>query len=373
MIQRQTSLSRNIVQFCRFLRQHGFTLSVEEEATALQSLSFIDYSSNHLFRQALKSVLCRSLKQVEAFDDLFTEYWKELEKALESGVQTQAKPVHKPGVQETSFKALKSWLNGNKNEETEEAALYSRHQSLSQTDFSKVPSSELDELMRVIKALARRLAAQQNRRYEHSLKIDQPDLRRTLRKNMRLGGELMEIAFKKPKRNREKLILLCDVSKSMELYSAFLLQFMFAFSQVYSHTETFVFSTSLHNISPLLKKQDFTSALQLMQSQHHNWYGGTRIGESLHQFVQEYSGKLLNKRTTVLILSDGWDSGDIDLLEQSISHIHARSKKVIWLNPLAGFSAYQPSVAGMKAAMPYIDIFAPAHNAESLRKLGKWL
>jgi uncharacterized protein with von Willebrand factor type A (vWA) domain len=123
----------------------------------------------------------------------------------------------------------------------------------------------------------------------------------------------------------------------------------------------------------MLKKQDFTSALQLMRSQHNSWYGGTRIGESLHQFVQVYAARLLTKRTTVLVLSDGWDSGDIDLLEQSMALIHSKSKKVIWLNPLAGFSAYQPSVAGMKAAMPYIDVFAPAHNAESLRKLGKWL
>lgn len=190
---------------------------------------------------------------------------------------------------------------------------------------------------------------------------------------MRHGGELAEIAFRKPKRNRTKLVVLCDVSKSMDLYAKFLLQFMYAFHQVYSRVETFAFSTSLQQITRLLKQNDFTTAINLLSNQSNSWSGGTRIGESLDSFLKEYSSQLLDKRTIVIILSDGWDTGNTLLLEQSMEAIHKQSKKVIWLNPLAGFATYRPDVAGMQAAMPYVDVFASAHNLDSIRKLGRWL
>ena len=373
MILRQTSLSGNIVQFCRFLRQKGFALSVEEEATALDALQFIDYSNRDIFAVALKSVCCKSRVQQNEFDDLFHQYWKEINTAIDSKIKTTTQPVLKPGTKDGSFKSLKSWLNGNRDEEIEQTAAYSIHENLSQKDFSAVPSDELDELMRSIKTLSKRLAAQLSRRYKKSGKINLPDLRQTLRKNMRYGGELLEIAFKKPRRNRTKLVVLCDVSKSMDLYSSFLLQFMFAFQQVYSRIETFAFSTSLQRITGLLKHTNFKEALGLLGKQNNSWSGGTRIGESLQQFVKEYATHLLDKHTIVIILSDGWDTGNIELLKQSIETIHVRSKKLIWLNPVAGYALYQPDAAGMQAAMPYIDVFAPVHNADSLRTLNKWL
>ena len=193
---------------------------------------------------------------------------------------------------------------------------------LLQKDFSSVPDDELDELMRNIKALSKRLAAHINRRNEKSDKINLPDLRRTLRKNMRRGGELLEIAFRKPKKNRTKLVVICDVSKSMDLYSAFLLQFMYAFQQVYKRIETFAFSTSLQHVTSLLKQNDFKEAMQLISSENRHWSGGTRIGESLHSFVNNYSKTFLDKRSIVIILSDGWDTGNISLLQQSMETIH---------------------------------------------------
>ncbi len=373
MMKRQTSLSGNIVQFCRFLRQKGFALGTEEEATALNALELIDYSSRDTFALMLKSVCCSNRAQQNQFDALFHEYWKELNTAVDSKIKTSQQPFLKPRTRDASFKSLKSWLTGNRTDEIEETASYSIHENLSQQDFSAVPPDELDELMRSIKALSKRLAAQVNRRYTKSGNHNLPDLRRTLRKNMRYGGELLEIAFKKPRRNRTKLVILCDVSKSMDLYSAFLLQFIFAFQQVYKRMETFAFSTSLQCITGLLKQQDFKEAMAILGQQHKNWSGGTRIGESLHHFVTAYAPRILDKHTIVIILSDGWDTGNIELLEQSMETIHARSKKLIWLNPLAGFDLYQPGAAGMQAAIPYIDVFAPVHNADSLRKLYQWL
>ena len=374
MISRQTSLSRNIVQFCRFLRQKGFLLSVYEEALALNALQLVDIGDRTIFALALKAVCCRSRAQQLEFDHLFNEYWNELSRGIDSKVKKAEQPSLKPATTEPSLKSLKTWLNGNRNDAAEEkTAFYSIHENLSQKDFSAVPADELDELMLTIKAISKQLATRVTRRHTKSARTDQPDLRSTLRKNMRHGGELLHIAFKKPKRNRTKLVMICDMSKSMELYSAFLLQFVFAFQQVYRSIETFAFSTSLQCITNTLKQQNFKEALHLLGKQNKGWGGGTRIGESLHQFVTEYGSRVLDKRTIVVILSDGWDTGNIDLLEQSMEVIRYRSKKVIWLNPMAGYSNFSPATAGMQAAMPYISVLAPVHNVDSLRKLGKWL
>lgn len=372
MITRQTSLSKNIVRFCIFLREKGFNAGVDEEAAALRALQYIDFSSNEIFLLALKSILCRSKSQLDEFDNLFYQYWKELENAVNAKRKDDAS-VKKPSQHEASFKSLKAWLHGNRNNDTEETATYSLQENLSQRDFSAVPEDKVDELMQIIKALSKQLAAKINRRYKPSHKISMPDLRQTLRKNMRWGGELLDIVHRKPKRNRVKLVILCDVSRSMELYSVFLIQFIYAFRQVYNRMETFVFSTSLTRITPLLKQKNFRGALHSLSSEKSGWAGGTRIGESLAAFVKDYAKKLVDSKTIVIILSDGWDTGNIDTLKKSMEYIHNKSKKLIWLNPSAGYSGYRPSVAGMKAAMPYIDVFAPVHNVESLRQLGKLL
>lgn len=222
-------------------------------------------------------------------------------------------------LQGASHKSLKAWLHGNRNDDTEDTATYSRQEHLSQRDFSAVPEDEVDELMQTIKALSKRLAARANRRYEPSHKIDLPDLRQTLRKNMRCGGELIDIIHRKPKRNRIKLVLLCDVSRSMDLYSVFLLQFMYAFQQVYRRMETFVFSTSLKRLTPLLKQKNFREALHLIGSEKSGWASGTRIGESLDTFVKDYAKNMIDSKTIVIILSDGWDTGNIDAIKKNIA------------------------------------------------------
>lgn len=372
MIGRLTSLSKNIVQFCIFLRSKEFSVGVEEESIMLEVLQFLDYTSYEAFFMSLKAVLCRSKTQWDAFDKLFREYWEQVSQAVDAKLKEEIKKKQ-PVSRQEQFSSLMAWLKGNQNKEAEETAAYSMNEALSRKDFSAVPESEVDELMRSIRNLSRRLAAKANRRYEFTRKIDLPDLRKTLRRNLRRGGELIDIIYRRPKRNRLKLLLLCDVSKSMELYSAFLLQFMYAFQQVYNRMETFVFSTSLKRITTLLKQKNFHDTLELLNTESEEWRAGTRIGESLNAFVEDYSRKLADSGTIVIILSDGWDLGNIDMLQKSMKIIHEKTKKVIWLNPLAGYADYRPDVAGMKAAMPYIDVFAPVYNAESLRKLTKWL
>jgi len=306
LVKRHTSLTANVVAFCRYLRTNGFSLGPREEADALRVLELLPVlNNNESFRLALQSVLARSLKQQKQFGELYKDYWKELERAVNSKKkEKEDKEVKKlgDGQQAPSLKALKNWLHGNKEEELTETAGYSASSVLGQKDFSSFGKEELEEVIRVIHIMARQLANQYNRRYQRSHRGNF-DLRRSLRLNMRRGGEIVDLAFRRPQRNRMKIVLLCDVSKSMELYSRF----------------------------------------------------------------------LLDKNTIVLIMSDGFDTGDIEVLEKQMKAIHKKASKVIWLNPMAGNPNYEPSVKGMEVAMPYIDVFAAAHNIDSLKSMAKFL
>lgn len=375
MISRQTSLAKNIILFCRYLRNHEYAVGPPEENLLLQALAEINIGSKQEYRLAMKATLCKTQKEVEQFDDHFRQFWKELDKAADSREkQVPEKKPEKPAAgMDKSFRALQSWLGGNRHRETEETATFSRQENLAQKDFSNIPGDELDVLQQYLKMISRQLSARANRRFEASGKSRRPDLRRTLRKNLRRGGELVDIIYRRPKRNRLKLVILCDASRSMELYAAFLLQFMYAFQQVFNRVETFVFSTKLTRITSQLKHQEFAEVKKSLGSENTGWSGGTRIGSSLADFVREYAHTMLNKKTIVIILSDGWDTGDPEEIAGALSTMHNRSKKIIWLNPLAGHAGYRPDTAGMKAALPYIDVLAAAHNAASLKKLGNWL
>jgi uncharacterized protein with von Willebrand factor type A (vWA) domain len=186
---------------------------------------------------------------------------------------------------------------------------------------------------------------------------------------MQFGGELLHRTYQKPKKDRVRLILICDVSKSMELYSRFFIQFMYAFQNIYKSIETFVFSMSLYRITDVLKERDFAKALEEAAMSVPAWSSGTQIGVSLQQFWQSYGERKIKPNDIVLIISDGWDTGDVEIIGESLENIHRKAGKVIWLNPLAGNPAYTPTTAGMAAALPYIDVFLPAHNAESLRNI----
>ena len=343
MILRQTSLSKNIVEFCRYLRQNKFSVSIDEEISALLTLAFIDYNSREEFSLILKSVLCKSYSELQIFNELFNGYWKEIEKAVDSKIRNKEGKT-KP---KDSFRSLKSWLANGDHKDKEEK----------------------EELARIIQALSKRLAATAAKRYEKSNRINLPDISKTLRLNMRTGGELIRIYSKKPKKTRTNVVMLCDVSKSMDLYTHFFLQFMYAFQQVYHRIETFTFGTSLHQISHAFRHHDFSSAFRNLNNHNDTWSGGTRIGECLSNFISDFGKGLLGKKTIIIILSDGWDTGEIALLQNAMQYLKKHSKTIIWLNPLAGFASYRPDTAGMNAAMPYIDIFSSAHNADSLKNL----
>ena len=243
----------------------------------------------------------------------------------------------------------------------------SDEQSTDQVDLSAYGQGYNREWTEVVKLMQRYVAKTPNRRMVKSVKPAKVDFRAILKKSMQQGGEISQFQFKKQKENRTNIVLLCDISKSMELYSKFLIQLMFALQNSALRIHCYVFSTTLHSVSKHLKSHSIHSALESVSTQLDEWAGGTRIGESLDEFLASYGRKALGKNTFTFIVSDGWDAGDIGLLEESMKKLKKKSKQLVWINPLAQSTQDPTQVLGMKTALPYIDELIPALDASSLK------
>jgi uncharacterized protein with von Willebrand factor type A (vWA) domain len=201
----------------------------------------------------------------------------------------------------------------------------------------------------------------------------QVDLRRTIRRSISRGGEPMNLRYRVRKLRPHRLVTLLDISGSMSPYSSFLVKFLYALQKHFQRADTFLFSTNLVEITSLFRAQRLQEALQALSQQPAGWSGGTNIGASLREFNQFHGRKLRSSDTSFLILSDGWDTGEPSALAAELGAVKRRVRRLIWLNPLLGLKNYQPITGGMSAALPYIDVFAPAHNLESLLALERHL
>ena len=375
LITKKTNLPAHVVQFARFLRSQKFEVGTIEEMDYLRCFQESVPQSFEEQQALYKAIFVKNRKNFLRFDELYVQYWKELERAENSKTKSTAEQSDqktKPKQSAPSIKALKNWLYSGRVTEDEEVAAYSAFEALGKRDFAQFSDSEHGELRAIIRIIAQRLANKYSRRYIKSRKRKQVDLKNTLRKSLRKGGEINEFIFREQKKRKVNIVLICDVSKSMELYSKFLIEFMYSFQQVVASLSTYVFSTQLVPLNRILKDSDYEKVLENLSEYVPHWSGGTRIGESLDQFRTRY-GHQLNKDTIVFIMSDGWDTGDIEVLEQAMAFIQKKCDQLIWLNPLAGQADYEPTTKGMAAAMPYVDIFTSVYNLDSLREVLKHL
>jgi uncharacterized protein with von Willebrand factor type A (vWA) domain len=200
------------------------------------------------------------------------------------------------------------------------------------------------------------------------------DLRRTLRRSLRSEGEIFSWSYREPKSKPRPLVLIADISGSMERYTRLLLHFIYGMKSALSQpVEAFVFSTRLTRITRPLQIRDLDLALKNVGQLVNDWSGGTRIGESLKTFNYEWGRRVLGRGAVVLIISDGWDRGDVDLLKREMARLKRNCHRLIWLNPLLGAPDYEPLTRGIQAALPNIDHFLPVHNLASLEDLANRL
>ncbi len=374
---RHTDLQRNIIDFCRVLREREMLVTPSEVIDAIRTADIVDLTDRQEFKTALRSVLTARPEDIPLHDATFDEYWRtRLAERLEeqrgddaAGEDADGQGEELPQPQAAEAEAA----NADEDEDGLDMPLYSPVEVLAGRDFSTFVPDEMQDIARAILLVARRLATRESRRYRSTQRGHAIDLRRTLRRNIKYGGTVVELAKKKRKIRKPKIVLICDVSRSMDTYSKFLLQFIYALQNTLGRVESFVFSTRLTRVTEYFRASDIYTALERIAREVPDWSGGTRIGESLKVFNHEWALRMVNQHTIVLIMSDGLDTGDASVLEYEMELIQRRAARVIWLNPLLGNEDYRPLARGMSAALPHVNLFASAHNLASLQALGKYL
>jgi uncharacterized protein with von Willebrand factor type A (vWA) domain len=258
-------------------------------------------------------------------------------------------------------------------QDSETIAAYSATEVLRRKDFSELAPGEIAEVRRLIAEIRWHTALRKLRRTQRSTKGPHTDPRRALRESLATGGEVLFLPRRTQRRKPRPLVLICDISGSMERYTSLLLRFLHAVRQGRGGVETFVFGTRLTRITRQLRVRDTDTALKEVAAEVVDWGGGTRIGEAIGAFNRRWGRRVLGHGATVVIISDGWDRGDPEVLGHEMAHLQRLSHRLIWLNPLLGLAGYEPLTRGMRAALPYVDDFLASHNLASLEELARFL
>ena len=262
---------------------------------------------------------------------------------------------------------------GSGDEEAADRAGYSTRELDRQEDFRFLPQQDYPAVLALLERIARDHAAVARRRRKRAKRVGQVDMRATLRESWKYDGEIMRWHFKRRIPTHTRLTVAVDVSGSMEIYGVFLLNFLHALQRNRNlKIDVFVFSTALCELTPQFRHKNFRAMLENVTRAFSGWSGGTRIGAALHSLNELYPTAVTPK-TLVTIMSDGWDTGDIDLLEQAMATLSRRAKAVVWINPLKGDAGYEPVAKGIATALPYCDAFISGHSIESLQDFAQFL
>ncbi len=383
----ENGLAKAVVEFCRFARENGFSSGTKETIDCLQVLTSAEMAGLEAFKFALRAVLCSSKEEWDLFDGLFDKFWGGHEPR-----RAERRSAPDPETHSENSGRSKTSVNGHDKEdgvlmaggdgagsqskpEGQRKAVLgaSAIERLRRIDFSQVPQTDLADLERISLRLLRQMSCRVSRKLRATKSRGVVDLRRSIRQSICRGGDPIELSYKGRKLQPPKLVILLDVSGSMNLYSLFLLKFVYALERYSREVEAFVFSTDLVEITEVLRARRLSEALEALSETTAGWSGGTRIGDSLQRLNRLYARRPLSRGTFLVVLSDGWDTGDPEVLITELRRIKRRASKLIWLNPLLGLEHYEPITRGMSAARPYIDVFAPAHNLQSLLELERHL
>lgn len=371
----QWSDARTIVEFCRFAREQGLSASVQETLGALEAVAALGLTNSEELKFGLRCALCSSKDDWDLFEECFQTFLG----GASALPKRTAKPRREPGSRVKGREPHSMMATGSgadvSSEEGGSQSITgaSARERITKADFSTLPQSDIATLEQIALRLFRQMSRRLARRRRIGTSRVQVDLRRTIRRSVSRGGEPINLRYRERKPRPQRLVTLLDISGSMSPYSLFLVKFLYALQKRFRHVDTFLFSTSLVDITNIFRAQRLQDALFALSQQPAGWSGGTDIGRSLREFNQFHRRKLRSSDTLFVILSDGWDTGDPSVLSAELGAVKRRVQRLIWLNPLLGLKDYQPITGGMSAALPHIDVFAPAHNLESLLALEKHL
>ena len=371
-------LAGGLVGFANLLRTAGIEVGTGDLQTAASALSCIDPDDRIELYWALRCSLLSTLGDVEAFDAAFAAFFGD-QASLPTGLDRPRQPPAARGggpdaggaVAEGSKRSVAPADDGGA--ASQSGAGWSPRERLREMDFSAYGPEELARARRLIERLGRTLPTRRSRRACPSHRGRIIDPRQTLRGSLRTGGYPMELYWRRRKHVPRKLVFVVDVSGSMEPYSRPIVIFLHAARRSSRKVEAFAFGTRLTRLTPALETGDSARSLAHVAEAVPDWAGGTRIGESLRALRERLGGGALVAGAVVVIVSDGWERGDLELLRAEMERLHRAAYALVWVNPLAGDPRYEPLAAGMSVAREYVDVFLPGHNLLSLEALAEAL
>jgi uncharacterized protein with von Willebrand factor type A (vWA) domain len=376
-----TGARRRLAGFARALRDNGFKIGLTETRDALAVLASPAASRPSSLKPALRALFAATRSDWERFDEIFHAFWgggdirrmqprnaapavagPSLRRLMDAAAPPQGLPdnVERRAGADADAAADPSGRREGASRAENLAAVDMRH--LVDPDEIAAAHALAARLARVMRA--RLVRRRQARRHGRRL-----DLRRTIHRSVSKGGTPVDLIWRRRKVKPLRLVVLLDASGSMNLYTAFFVRFLHGVVDAFHEAEAFVFHTRLAHVSPSLRDRDVTRAVDRLGLMAQGIGGGTRIGESLATFNRWHARRVINSRTAVMIVSDGYDTGPPERLATEMQRLRRRCRRIIWLNPLIGWKDFTPEARGMRAALPYVDVLAPAHNLESLAAL----
>ncbi|MDQ2817413.1 MAG: VWA domain-containing protein [Candidatus Eremiobacteraeota bacterium] len=390
-----SSLWRNAVVFGRVLRRFGFACQAEHTAALIEALAVIGLNSREDARAGAASLFVRHPEQRSRFKALFDAFWSaERARVRPSDVPAQPKSrAARPPTADHDNAAgdVGRGVAGSLPNELDRlgssqapaahsridrpngSTTYSFAEGLYRKDVSQLSAAELRDVADIIRRQSWSLGRRRTRRMRPGRRAGSLDARRSLRGSLRSGGEIITLHTRVRRIRQRDVVLLCDISGSMDRYSRLLLQFVYTVRHSGGNAEAFVFATRLTRITRQLRSADPDAALREIAHSVADWAGGTRIGESLAAFNRQWGSRVLARGAVVILISDGWDRGDIRVLGREMARLQRTCYRLVWLNPLLGSARYRPQTSGMQAALPFVDDFLPAHNLHSLVQLAQAL
>ncbi len=358
------ALVRHVVAFGRVLRAAGLDVGPGRVAEALSGLDNVRIGVKDDVYWALRLTLVSKADDIELFDRAFDAWFLRVrrdELPRRDEVVAKAVPDAQPGPREIDPDAEAG--------EGEETPGWTTSESLHTKDFASMTPQELAELKRLMKDLAARRPLRRSRRLRRHHRGDILDMRRLVRASLATGGDPLDRTFRKKMLVPRRLVVICDVSGSMEAYARALLLFVHAAVGTGKGVEAFVFGTRLTRLTPELKSKDAEEAFDAASARVVDWSGGTRIGASLKAYNDGWGRRALTRGAVVIVVSDGWERENAELVGSEMRRLQRQAYATVWVNPLKGSPEYQPLAGGMRAALPYIDRFLPGHNLAALEEL----
>ncbi len=374
-------LLHNLLLFGRVLRGLGLDVNPGRMMDLVSALDHIEIGNKADFFYAARTLLVHEREDLELFDEAFELFWRKPVESWDTLWQglSRLRRSNKPVMIDPPLKEPPPAENDPNSESKETITVievtrtYSDREVLRHKDFAQMTAEESNAVNELMSHLRWKISERRTRRRRPG-KGEMLDLRRTLRRSLRAGGEIFNWSYREPKLKPRPLVIIADISGSMERYTRVLLHFIYGMKSALTQpVEAFVFSTRLTRITRPLQIRDLDLALKNVGELVHDWAGGTRIGESLRYFNFEWGRRVLGHGAVVLIISDGWDRGDVELLNHEMARLKRNCHRVIWLNPLLGAPDYEPLTRGIQAALPHIDNFLPVHNLASLEDLANRL